>query len=564
MKRLLPILLALLLLVGCAAPAVAPDSAGTPTTERQASADESLPVENPTERENASYPEPTAGTQPGTVPEPETDTALPTEPMPETDPALLTEPEPETDPEPIEEPTVSGLEAVTEERFLFLRQEQFPEETVGPDLRGTPVTLEEIRAWAAAQEAIPRTHWFDGDFADQPLLLELLDYAFFNGYIAVCFPEEPGAEPDLTSLQWKELYLMYRLDSAYFSGGSVSALWDPEAGDPPPEAEDLCLLYLKNLNPEAMTRFLPALEKAKQIVAELPEDLDDYDTALRLYAYLTENVSYDSLGICYYEEEWCQLYDALIKGVCVCTGYSDAFYYLCSLAGIDCLCIYGLAHETDFSTAENHQWNLACLYGNWYCFDATWDTKSFYDAGKLFFAVSAAAMDGYAKRDVNLWVKPCYPETPASFEPAGLWNDSPEGALRTYLWLRRYCCGMQARSFPVYLGLMPYYGASLTALPGQFQRTRIAYADFVEIMERYVTPLCYRKEFEGKYYKEDGGMLAISSAAGTEQGYMICSVTGSGTRWTAVLETENGAAVQADFTVDEQDGLYRINTIRFK
>ncbi len=84
---------------------------------------------------------------------------------------------------------------------------------------------------------------------------------------------------------------------------------------------------------------------------------NDFDTALWLHDWLTNNVYYD-LNYRYYSAD-----SALLRGTCVCDGYSKAYYYLLEAAGI----------PVARAISENHAWNVVKLNGSWYHVDPTWD-----------------------------------------------------------------------------------------------------------------------------------------------------------------------------------------------
>jgi len=118
-----------------------------------------------------------------------------------------------------------------------------------------------------------------------------------------------------------------------------------------------------------------------EIFSLLPENADEYETALFLHDWLCRNVSYTSAsekdGSVY------SLYGALAEKQAVCEGYAEAFLYLCRKAGIPCLCVTGKAE------GNNHKWNAVCLNGEWSFTDVTWDSSEL-SGGALhrYFAVS--------------------------------------------------------------------------------------------------------------------------------------------------------------------------------
>lgn len=63
------------------------------------------------------------------------------------------------------------------------------------------------------------------------------------------------------------------------------------------------------------------------------------------------------------------LVGALTQKSAVCSGYSQAFKYLCDSEGIACLIVEGKDN-----TSENHAWNIVNFGNGWYHVDVTWDS----------------------------------------------------------------------------------------------------------------------------------------------------------------------------------------------
>ena len=105
-------------------------------------------------------------------------------------------------------------------------------------------------------------------------------------------------------------------------------------------------------------------EKCKQI-ANSCKASTQWQTALNLYDWLTENTYYDST-LQYYGA------DMIFSGYGVCDGYAKAYMLLCKAAGIT------------IERVENpdHAWNALVLGGKWYQADSTWDSGSSYPPGQ--------------------------------------------------------------------------------------------------------------------------------------------------------------------------------------
>lgn len=100
---------------------------------------------------------------------------------------------------------------------------------------------------------------------------------------------------------------------------------------------------------------------AREIMAQLTPDMDDYDKLKYFHDYLVLNCENDTESP--YSDT---IYGALVQKKALCEGYAKAFSYLCNLAGIENTIVTG-------QTKVPHMWNMVKLGGNWYHVDVTWD-----------------------------------------------------------------------------------------------------------------------------------------------------------------------------------------------
>lgn len=109
-------------------------------------------------------------------------------------------------------------------------------------------------------------------------------------------------------------------------------------------------------------------EQIQDILNEMPSELSEYDKEVFLHDAL--------IGLCEYDDDVKNIEDnfraftatgALVEGSAVCEGYSRAFQYLLSLAGIESYCVVGTGE------GELHMWNAVKIYDGWYYVDTTWD-----------------------------------------------------------------------------------------------------------------------------------------------------------------------------------------------
>lgn len=121
------------------------------------------------------------------------------------------------------------------------------------------------------------------------------------------------------------------------------------------------IIQVKLISHSTGDEYLKAEEKAKSIAASFSGTA--YEEVKFAYDYLINNATYD-----YQERDNSgsnqrahSAYGALIDKLCVCDGYSEAFYLLMEAYGIPCNIVVN----------ENHAWNEVMLDGKWYLIDVT-------------------------------------------------------------------------------------------------------------------------------------------------------------------------------------------------
>lgn len=104
------------------------------------------------------------------------------------------------------------------------------------------------------------------------------------------------------------------------------------------------------------------LEKeAEKVLSKFDEDTKTYTKIKTIHDYIINNCDYDKSAK--YSDT---PFGALCKGKAKCDGYSYAFAYLCSRAGIRTVNVIG---QTD----EGHMWNKVYYNKKWYNVDVTYD-----------------------------------------------------------------------------------------------------------------------------------------------------------------------------------------------
>ena len=464
--------------------------------------------------------EPPAGTAASTVPQtapPETNAA--------TEPA----------------PTLDGLSELTADTVLLYRQADF-------DARqGVLVPLNEVLS-APAEELLPRSHHYDELFSgDAALWLKLLDYALGNGYQGFSVPA--GTLPELGSTQRRVLAFLYRVDS----GGVLSRTKDGSM-----------TVWINCTRPDTMEKFSMGLAEARRLAAEAPRG-DEWETARWIFDWLHDNVVYGERKTYYYKRGW-HLHDALIDRDCVCSGYADAMYYLCNLCGVDCLTVCGLAHDPETpGELGDHAWNLVRVYGDWYVCDPTANATAPFSADiPLCFCESAEAMEiSFAHRPTGEYDNAeLIPACERGFDPASAWNDTPEGALRSWLWYSAYL-NCYPSSLLAHSGLWTKQTELRNSVDGTVVVLGIPYGDFAAWIGRY-TGEDAAGNFSAVFSETGDGLLSVRMPEpdGVDWGKLdIRSVTENGDgSFTADL-----GSLSAVFTVSKTDeGLYRIESIQLR
>lgn len=113
-------------------------------------------------------------------------------------------------------------------------------------------------------------------------------------------------------------------------------------------------------------------EAASALAASLKADTD-LKTAENIHDALCEMIVYTSDD---HASEDDNAIGAILNGQANCDGYSDAFYLIGQLAGLNVRCQHGDSYDKGFLNAfgsETHMWNVVEIDGTWRLIDVTWD-----------------------------------------------------------------------------------------------------------------------------------------------------------------------------------------------
>lgn len=127
-----------------------------------------------------------------------------------------------------------------------------------------------------------------------------------------------------------------------------------------------------------------AISRVQQEVANFPVQGSTRMEKLKsIHDELARRVRYD-----YSADRSASSYDAygaLVDGLAVCEGYSEAFKLICDRIGIPCILVIG-----DAVTSEGlgpHMWNAVLMDdGKWYFIDVTWDDQNDGELGRIVYS----------------------------------------------------------------------------------------------------------------------------------------------------------------------------------
>ncbi len=123
-------------------------------------------------------------------------------------------------------------------------------------------------------------------------------------------------------------------------------------------------------------------DKVQEIVDKASKYDTDYEKAEFVHDYLVEHVDYalDELEQSEKTNNFNSKYEyirtaygCLVKGRCVCSGYSKAYELILLRMGIPC------AYVTGDTSVGYHAWNYVGIDGDDYYCDVTWDDQGVYN-----------------------------------------------------------------------------------------------------------------------------------------------------------------------------------------
>ncbi|MGN1328752.1 MAG: transglutaminase domain-containing protein [Eubacterium sp.] len=164
----------------------------------------------------------------------------------------------------------------------------------------------------------------------------------------------------------------------------------------------------------------------KDIIAQANTISDEYERALLLFDFISENVTYDDNAAENLADnpKASTMAGALVDGKAVCGGYSRAYQYLLSECSLNAETVHGIANTPDGN--QNHAWTLQYLDGNYYYTDATWgdsyegDTTDDYTS-HIYFCMTEKDMSKTHTLDSDISYPSCTAKADNYFVKEGLY-----------------------------------------------------------------------------------------------------------------------------------------------
>lgn len=135
-------------------------------------------------------------------------------------------------------------------------------------------------------------------------------------------------------------------------------------------------------------------KRAQEILAQINPTGNEYQKSLAIFDYIINHTSYahDAIGNMDNHTEISTIEGVFLNSSAVCSGYSKAYQYLLSLAGIDAITVTGTAQTP--AGEGDHAWVAQVVDSEIYFTDPTWgdcyeNTISNSFASHIYFLVSS-------------------------------------------------------------------------------------------------------------------------------------------------------------------------------
>ncbi|XP_054022149.1 kyphoscoliosis peptidase [Dryobates pubescens] len=124
--------------------------------------------------------------------------------------------------------------------------------------------------------------------------------------------------------------------------------------------------------------------------ALLKQARSDLEKVRAIWMWICHHIEYDVVGYHNKSQLANRPLDVLQAGKGICEGYAGLFEHMCSLAGIQCMKLFGYSKGNGYRTGQtftgdsDHAWNAVYLDGRWHLLDSTWGSGSVDDSFTKF------------------------------------------------------------------------------------------------------------------------------------------------------------------------------------
>lgn len=211
-----------------------------------------------------------------------------------------------------------------------------------------------------ASSGISKTMYRDHLSANQKKIYDIIECNVFN------IEEDFSIPTTCTKDEVSEAFDAVRYDrpDIFWLTGAITFNFYPESG----VVYKLAPAY--SCTKAERDEYIGLITEQAATIYESVKNEDDYTKAKKIWDWICNNTVYDETA------ENCHTMLGVFKDHrAVCSGYADAFTYLCNKAGIPCMNVVGVADTSNAETAF-HAWNAykiddTVVYG-----DITWSDKN--------------------------------------------------------------------------------------------------------------------------------------------------------------------------------------------
>ncbi len=224
---------------------------------------------------------------------------------------------------------------------------------------------EQVLAYQGEYEEYTSSHYEKFLSKKEQLLYQALKYAYDHGSEKVRLAEEYDQE------SVANINAVLKADYPQYT----TSMFSMEMALRPGETK----LRINEKEFEGIRRNEKMIPRAREVISQMPQGMDEFSRAKYLYEYLVKNVTYTSEK----GEDYALMNGVFELGKANCDGFASSLQLLYQMAGMECYKVY--YHGSDVGSDVGHVWNIAVVDGTPYHVDASrgslvtrqmWDTFS--------------------------------------------------------------------------------------------------------------------------------------------------------------------------------------------